>query len=92
MSTITKICFTPGPGGVKIQITTTPPGVHRSAAAALASWINAAGIRLDNAGGPILDAAGKVDPGASLLEILHALNASGIRARIDAAGGVEIIQ
>lgn len=91
MPTITKICFTPDPGGVRVRIETNPPAVHRSAAAALASWINSAGIKLKSTGVPVLDAAGNVDPGASLQDIIHALNAAGVSAAIDAAGVVTII-
>lgn len=79
-----------------METVTVYPGTYRDSAAALAAWINAAGIfdasKLPDPFPPVLDADGKsLTPDALLQDLIAALNAVGIRATVTPAGAIELV-
>ena len=94
MATYTKLCLQPGYN--KLQVVTFYPWIYRSTAAALAAWVNAAGIfdasKLPDPFPPVLEADGKsLTPDALLQDLIAALNAVGIRADVTPAGAIELV-
>ena len=84
------------PGSNRMETVTVHPGSYRNKAAALATWVNAAGIfdasKLPDPFPPVLEADGKsLSPDALLPDLIAALNAAGIRAKVTIAGAVELV-
>jgi hypothetical protein len=79
-----------------MEARTVYPGKYRGSAAALAAWVNAAGIfdasKLPDPFPPVLCADGKsLDPEALLPDLIAALNATGIQAKVTIAGAIELV-
>lgn len=94
MGTYTKLFLHPGTD--RMEARTVYAGAFHNIAAALAAWVNAAGIfdasKLPDPFPPVLDADGKsLDPGALLPDLIDALNAAGIRAKVTIAGAIELV-
>ena len=94
MATYTKLALQPGYN--RIEAVTVYAGAYRDTAAALAAWVNAAGIfdasKLPDPFPPVLEADGKsLSPDALLQDLIAALNAVGIRAKVTPAGAIELV-
>ena len=94
MATYTKLFLHPGSN--RLEIVTVYPGAYHDIAAALVSWVNAAGIfdasKLPDPFPPVLEADGKsLSPGALLPDLIAALNAAGILAKVTTAGAIELV-
>lgn len=94
MATYAKIFLHPGSN--RLEAVTVYPGKYRSKAAALAEWVNAAGIfdasKLPDPFPPVLEADGKsLTPDALLQDLIAALNATGIKAKVTIAGAIELV-
>lgn len=84
------------PGTNKLETVTVYPGAYHDIAAALAAWVNAAGIfdasKLPDPFPPVLEADGKsLTPDALLQDLIAALNATGIKAKVTIAGAIELV-
>ena len=84
------------PGTNKLETVTVHPGAYRNMAAALVAWVNAAGIfdasKLPDPFPPVLEDDGKsLSHDALLQDLIAALNATGIHAKVTIAGAIELV-
>lgn len=94
MGTYTKLFLHPGSN--RLEAVTVYPKAYHDSAAALAEWVNAAGIfdasKLPDPFPPVLEADGKnLTPDALLPDLIAALNAAGIQAKVTIAGAIELV-